>query len=140
MLYDAGLVANPSSKWGVQADPLRRNLYMLIRQTPHGVVSETGRASKQGRLEITADGRINSLDGALDDAVNALDRAGSRGAAALGVGVGFIFSTNRIVGALVGGVIGYFGGKYVVNLGKKLIAAQQAVSTVTSVVSPTKAG
>jgi hypothetical protein len=142
MLRDAGLVALPPSDWGVQVEPLRRDLHMSIRRTPHGVMPETGPGAMMdsGRVVITPNAQIISLDGAFEDAVSALDKAGPRGAAALGVGVGFLFSESRIVGALVGGLIGYFGGKYVVNLAKKAIAVQQAVSTVASVVPTAKAG
>lgn len=131
-LGDAGLVANPPRAWGKQSEPLRRDLYMRIRRTPHGVVSEhqPEQFVSQGKLMITPNGQIVSLGDSASDAIDALDKAGARGAAALGAGAGFLFSSNRLVGAAIGGVLGYFGGKYFVNFARKAIDAQHAISSV----------
>ena len=136
---DAGLVANPPRAWGMQAEPLKRDLYMRILRTPHGVVPEhqPEHVSNWGRIMITPNGQVVSLGDAADDAVDALDKAGARGAAALGAGAGFIFSSNRLVGAAIGGLFGYFGGKYFVNFARKAIAAQHAITSAVSVVVPT---
>lgn len=85
---------------------------------------------------ITPNGQIISLGDAASDAVDALDKAGARGAAALGAGAGFLFSSNRLVGAALGGLLGYFGGKYFVNFARKAIDAQHAISNVVSAVAP----
>ena len=142
MFSDAGLVALPPEEWGKQADPLRRNLYMRILRTPHNVVRESQpeHVANWGRIGVTPNGQVISLGDSVSDAIGALDRAGPRGAAALGAGAGFIFSSNRIMGALLGGVIGYFGGTYIVNLAKKAIEAQKVVSAVSSITTTAKAG
>jgi hypothetical protein len=141
-MLGSGFVRNSIDQWGGNPEPLKRNLWMGIQRTPHNVVREPNpeHVADWGRIAITPNGQIVSLGDTADDAVNALDKAGARGAAALGAGVGFIFSSNRIVGAFVGGLIGYFGGQYVVNVAKKAIGAAHAVSTVSSVVPSAKAG
>lgn len=120
MLHDAGLVALPPEDWGKPAPCLRRNLYMRILRTPHNVVPEPQPqyVTNWGPYKILANGELGD---AAEDALAALDRAGARGAAALGAGAGFLFSTNRLMGALMGGVVGYFGGAYIANLLRKAI-------------------
>jgi hypothetical protein len=116
----------------------RRDLRMPIHRTPQNVVPEyrPGYAS-WGKIGITPNGQIVSLGDSADDAVAALDKAGPRGAAALGAAAGFVFSDNRLVGALLGGVLGYFGGAYVTNVAKKALAVvRTATPTVASVVTP----
>jgi hypothetical protein len=111
---------------------------MRILRTPHNVVPEhQPELVSWGRYGITPNAQIVSLSGAADDALDVLNKAGPRGAAALGAGAGFVFSSNRITGAIVGGVLGYFGGAYLTNLARKLLAAQQVVSA--SVIVPVKA-
>jgi hypothetical protein len=61
---------------------------------------------------------------------SALDKAGTRGAAALGAVAGFLLSTNRLLGAAIGGTLGYFGGKYIVSFANKALAVGAAVNTV----------
>jgi len=137
LLNDAGLVTLGPEDYGRIAPPSRRNLHMRIRRTPHGVVREPEptHVPDWGRYGVTANGRIADLSGAADDAVVALDRAGPRGAAALGAAAGLLFSQNRILGAVAGGVLGYFGGGYIVNLIKKALSVGQVVSTATAVAS-----
>ena len=119
---------------------------MRILRTPHGVVPEhqPEHVSNWGKIMITPNGQVISLGDASSDAIDALDKAGARGAAALGAGAGFLFSSNRLVGAAIGGLLGYFGGAYIVNVAKKVIAIQHSVtSTVSTLVpvapTPTKA-
>lgn len=129
MWGDAGLVTLPPSDWGKLSPSLRRNLSMKILRTPHNVVSEPQPAYTDcGPCRMSPNAE---LFGPMDDAFAALDRAGPRGAAALGAGVGFLFGSKRIMGALAGGVIGYFGGAYLTNLLRKAISAQQPVVSVT---------
>jgi hypothetical protein len=137
-LGDAGLVKNPPRAWGKQSESLQRDLHMRIRRTPHGVVPEhqPEQFVSRGRLMITPNGQIVSLGDAASDAVDALDAAGARGAAALGAGAGFLFSSNRLVGAALGGMLGYFGGKYFVNFARKAIEAQHAISSAVGAVVP----
>lgn len=132
MLHDAGLVALPREDWGKPVPCMRRNLYMRILRTPHGVRREPQPeyVTSWGRYKILANGE---LSGAADDTFTALDRAGARGAAALGVGAGFLFGTNRLMSALMGGVVGYFGGAYITNLIRKAITLVPA----TAVKAPT---
>jgi len=134
MFCDAGLVALPPSDWGKRIDPLRRNLRMAIRRTPHNVVVERNPELVAWQpFGITPNAQIVALSGAADDAVAALDRAGPRGAAVLGAATGFLLTENRLMGLLVGGVLGFFGGVYITNFAKKMLAAQQAAFTVASV-------
>jgi hypothetical protein len=139
MFADAGLVANPVEAWGKQSEPLKRDLYMRILRTPHNVVPEhqPEHVSNWGRYMITPNGGIVSLGDTTEDALAMLDNAGSRGAAALGAAAGFIFSSNRLTGAIFGGLLGYFGGKYIVNFAQKAIAAQHAISAVVAPIVPT---
>ena len=137
---DAGLVAVPQAQWGVTAQPMTRNLAMSIRRTPHNVVREAQpeHVVDWGKLVITPNGQVMSLGEATYSAVDALDKAGPRGAVVLGAGAGFVFSSNRIMGALLGGLIGYFGGQYFTNMARKILEAQKATSIITT--TATKAG
>lgn len=63
-------------------------------------------------------------------AASALDKAGTRGAAALGAAAGFLLSTNRLLGAAIGGALGYLGGKFIVGVANKVLAVNAAVRTV----------
>lgn len=63
-------------------------------------------------------------------AVEALHKAGTRGATALGAGAGFLLSSNRLRGALIGGLLGFFGGKLIVAVADKALAAAAAFNTV----------
>lgn len=77
-----------------------------------------------------------SLQGAAEDAVAQLQAAGPRGAAALGALAGLFFGGWK--GAAAGGVLGYFSGKYLVNIVGKALAVSSAVKTVeTSVAKAT---
>lgn len=131
MLHDAGLVALPREDWGKPVPRMRRNLYMHILRTPHNVRYEPQAEYVRdwGRYKILANGE---LGGAADDALTALDRAGARGAAALGAGAGFLFGTNRLMSALMGGVVGYFGGAYIANLLRKAIILVPAAATTAA--------
>jgi hypothetical protein len=134
MLYGGpGNVAVESNGWGVNADPMRRNLGMRIRRTPHAVVAETQpqHVADWGQYGISPNGQITSFSGAADDAVIALEKAGKNGAAALGALFGLVFASSKITGALVGGLLGYFGGSYIVSTAKRVLVVQQVVSAVT---------
>lgn len=133
LLSDAGLVINPVRDYGRTAGLGHRNLYRRILRTPHNVVAEQSPDPYVGgKVLIDANGRVVPLEGAPDDAVAALDRAGPRGAATLGALAGFLFAGNRVTGAALGGLLGYFGGAYVVSMAKKFLAAQRVVAVVPS--------
>lgn len=124
LLGDAGLVALPQSDWGKPVPALRRDLSMRILRTPHNVVPEPQpEHAVWGTYKIGPNANFMGANDALD----ALDRAGPRGAVALGAGAGFLLSQNRLMGALTGGVLGYFGGSYLTNLLRKALNAQASV-------------
>jgi hypothetical protein len=135
-MFGNAVVALPPGDWGKRVDPLRRNLRMAILRTPHNVVPEPNPELVAWKpFGITPNAQIVSLSGAASDAIATLDRAGPRGAAVLGAAAGLLLTENRLMGLLVGGMLGYFGGAYITNFAKKMLAAQQVVSTVASVVS-----
>jgi hypothetical protein len=81
---------------------------------------------------------VAALGEAADVAVSAasmLDKAGTRGATALGAAAGFLLSTNHLRGALMGGVLGYFGGKFVVSVANKALAVVTTASKIEKVTS-----
>ncbi len=127
MFHDAGLVALPEADWGKPVPALRRDLSMRILRTPHNVVPERQpeHVSNWGPYRISPNA---IFAGSADDALGALDRAGPRGAAVLGAGAGFLLSSNRLMGALTGGVLGYFGGSYLSNLLRKMLEAQTTLA------------
>lgn len=130
-LSDAGLVTLPPRDYGRTAAPGHRNLYQKILRTPHNVVPEPRPDLVAWKpVSIDPNGRVSDLQGAADDALATLDRMGPRGAAALGATAGFVFASNRVFGALAGGVLGYFGGAYFVKMAKQFLAAQQVVAVV----------
>jgi len=63
-------------------------------------------------------------------AVSMLDKAGTRGATALGAAAGFLLASNRLRGALLGGVLGYLGGKFVVSVASKALTVVTAASKI----------
>jgi hypothetical protein len=82
--------------------------------------------SDWGKYRISPNATL--FAGPADDALAALDRAGPRGAAVLGAGAGFLLSSNRLMGALVGGVLGYFGGSYLSNMLRKVLEVQTTLA------------
>lgn len=89
---------------------------MRILRTPHNVVSERQPqfVSDWGTYRISPNATLFS--GAGEDALATLNRAGARGAAVLGAGAGFLFSSSRLTGAFTGAILGYFGGAYLARL------------------------
>jgi hypothetical protein len=69
------------------------------------------------------------------EAVSALQKAGTRGAAALGAVAGLLLSSNHLHGAIVGGLLGYFGGKYIVVLADKVLAVTATITKIEKVTS-----
>ena len=134
---DTGNVMQPSSAWGLRLPSSQRNLRMRIPRTVDNVVPEFQPTHVQdwGRIGITPNGALISLGGATDDALAALDKVGTRGAVGLGAVTGFVLSTNRLMGGLVGAGLGYLTGKYLANIIKATVAAQKVVGLVD-----TKAG
>lgn len=81
---------------------------------------------------ITPNG-IATLNGA-DDVVASLHKAGTRGAVALGAVAGGLITLSA-KGAIIGGVLGYLGGKYVVGLADKMLAASALATKVEKATS-----
>ena len=79
---------------------------------------------------LTPNGYQTLLGAPIDDAVATLHKAGTRGAVALGALVGLLVSSSYLKGALVGGALGYLGGKYVVGIADRTLAAISALSKV----------
>lgn len=132
ILSDAGLVINPVTDYGCGAGrPIHQDLRMRVLRTPHNVVPERRPDLVVWKpVKIDVNGRVSPLDGVTDDIIGAFDRAGPRGAAAIGAVVGVLLSGKLVFGALAGGALGYFGGAYLVSFAKKLLAAQQAIAVV----------
>jgi hypothetical protein len=80
---------------------------------------------------IMPDGMV--LEGAAEDALAQLQAAGSRGAAALGAAAGLFFGGWK--SAIAGGVLGYFGGKYIVNIVGKALAVTSAARNLETTVA-----
>jgi len=81
---------------------------------------------------------VATLGAAADTAASAmtmLERAGTRGAVAIGATAGFLLSASHIRGALIGGGLGYLFGKYVVGVADKALAAINTVSKVEKATS-----
>ena len=131
---ETGNVMQPPSGWGPRIPRSRAKLGMRIARTPFGVREPSpGRVPAWGRVGITPNGALVSLggfDAATDDALAALDSVGTRGATAIGAGLGFILSTNRLLGGALGAGLGYLTGKYLANIIKATVAAQKVVSVV----------
>lgn len=72
---------------------------------------------------------------AASSAVSALNKAGPRGASALGALAGFLLSANHLRGAVIGGVLGYLGGKFVVNIADKALTVVSAASKIEKAAS-----
>jgi hypothetical protein len=79
-----------------------------------------------GQVMIMPDGMV--LGGPAEDALTQLQSAGPRGAAALGAAAGLLFSGWKA--AIAGGVLGYFGGKYIVNIIDKALMISSIVKPV----------
>ena len=133
---DAGLVSFPVEGKPITLTPAY--VIVPIRRGPmrHGFVPEyePAHVTDWGRLGVDYNGRVVNLDGAADDAVAALDKAGAHGAAALGALVGLLISNHKVIGTAAGGLVGYFGGAYITNVIKKVIGAVQTASSATSAV------
>jgi hypothetical protein len=136
MIFGDGNVINTPGAWGVQGDVSRPRAPMAIMRTPQGVLPETRltHVPSWGRIGITPNGEIISFGGAAaDEAISALDKLGPRGAALLGAGAGLVFSTNRLMGAVVGGGLGYLAGKYLAGIIKTTLAIQSTAQAVAKV-------
>ncbi len=81
---------------------------------------------------ITPNG-IATLNGP-EEAVAMLHKAGTRGAVALGAVAGAAL-TFSVKGALIGGVLGYLGGRYVVGLADKMLAVAAVTTKVEKATS-----
>jgi hypothetical protein len=108
---------------------------LQIRRSPDAVICESSPAMcdiyrKPGATFIMSPNGT-FLGAAIDTASDALERleaAGPRGAAALGAVTGLIFSGWKA--AAIGGLLGYFSGKYIVNIARKALAVSSAVNKV----------
>jgi hypothetical protein len=134
---DTGNVMQPPGAWGTYVPFSRRNLHMRMARTPYGIHEpQPVHVQNWGRIGVTPNGALISLGGAADNALSVLDKVGTRGAMVLGAGAGLVFSTNRLLGGLVGAGLGYLTGRYLATIIKATVAAQKVVDIVT----PTKAG
>lgn len=102
-----------------------------VRRNPNASVYEPITPMDDRDVLITANGDI--LDGAAEDALAQLNAAGPRGAAALGILAGFLFSGWKA--ALAGGVLGYFGGKYLTNIAGKALTVATTVTKIETTVA-----
>jgi hypothetical protein len=101
-----------------------------VRRNPNASVHESwiGPADNDNfRATIMPDGRI-LMDGAVEDALAQFHAAGPRGAAVLGAVAGFVFGNAKT--AVLGGLLGYFGGKFIVNLASKALTVATVANTV----------
>jgi hypothetical protein len=134
---DTGNAMNPPSDWGVGVPMSTRSLRMRIARTPSGIPErQPAFVHDWGHIGITPNGALITLGDATDEALALLDRIGKRGALVLGASAGFVFSTNRLLGAAVGAGLGFLAGRYLASLIKATVAAQRVVD----VVAPAKAG
>jgi hypothetical protein len=69
--------------------------------------------------------------GATPESIETLYRAGTRGGTALGALAGLALTAFSWKGMAVGGLLGYFGGRFVANLADKALAA--AGTTITKI-------
>jgi hypothetical protein len=104
---------------------------LRVRRNPNGSVFEPIMPMDDRDVLITANGDV--LGGAAEDALAQLNAAGPRGAAALGVLAGFLFSGWKA--AIAGGVLGYFGGKYLTNIASKALTVATTVDKVETTVA-----
>jgi len=130
---DTGNVVVPPSEGGFDIPRSRRDLYMRILRTPHNSVPafRPAHVPQWAPIGITPNGAFVSLGAATDEAVSALDKIGVRGAMALGAGAGLVFSTNRLLGGLVGAGLGYLAGKYLAGVIKATVAVEKVATAVT---------
>lgn len=107
---------------------------LRVRRNPNASVYEPVRVPDDWPSDTTyfPNGNV-SLGDAASDAFAQLDAAGPRGAAALGALAGLLFSGWKA--GVAGGLLGYFGGKYLVNLAGKAIAVTTAVNKVETAVA-----
>ncbi len=129
---DTGNVTVPPAEGGFVMPRSRRNLSMRILRTPHNSVPDFSPTftPQWGRVGITPNGVLVDLGAASDEAISALDKIGVRGAVVLGAGAGLVFSTNRLVGGLVGAGLGYLAGKYLAGIIKATVAVEKVATTV----------
>jgi hypothetical protein len=131
---DTGNVVQPREAWGPYVGRSHADLRMNIYRTPFGVrESQPAHVRDWGRLGITPNGRLISFSGATDDALTALDKIGTRGAAVLGAGAGLVLSTNRMLGAAVGAGLGYLAGRYLASIIKATVAVQKVATIAEKV-------
>jgi hypothetical protein len=107
-----------------------------VRRNPNASVYEQGRFPDEVPWDdvLTPNGYF-TLNDAASDAMAQLNAAGPRGAMVLGAAAGFLlFGGRRFTGALIGSVLGYFGGKYLVNFASKALAVSSTVTKVETAV------
>ena len=103
----------------------------IIARTPFGVYEpQPVHVSDWGRIGVTPNGALIDLGSTTDDALAALDSVGTRGATVIGAGAGFVLSTNRLLGGVVGAGLGYLAGKYLANIIKATVTASKVVNVV----------
>jgi hypothetical protein len=108
---------------------------VLIRRNPNASVYEPGPGAITDTQSYLIMPNANmTLGDSTTVAVNALgslSKAGKRGAAVLGVMAGLVFGGgHRLLSATAGGLLGYYGGHYIVNLIEKALQTSQAIETV----------
>lgn len=112
---------------------------MRVRRNPQASLyyPEQDRTAWPWDDMLTPNG-IATLGEASDTAASAmamLNKAGTRGLTAIGAAAGFLLSEQRLRGTIIGGVLGYLGGRFVVGMASKVVSAVNAVGKIEKVVS-----
>jgi hypothetical protein len=104
---------------------------LRVRRNPNASVYEAYPEDDGREMLLSPNG--HNLLGVGEDALAQLQAAGPRGAAVLGAAAGFLFSGWKA--AMFGGILGYFSGKYLVNIASKALTVATAVNTVSKATS-----
>jgi hypothetical protein len=106
---------------------------LRVRRTPDAVICESTPAACNDQGMLYTMHPNGGLAGMAEDALAKLEAAGPRGGAALGAVAGLVFSGWKA--AIIGGGLGYFAGKYIVNIASKALTVVSAASAVEKATS-----
>jgi hypothetical protein len=106
---------------------------LRVRRNPNASIYHAFPEDEGRDILLSPNGR-NMLEGAGEDALTQLQAAGPRGAAVLGATAGFVFSGWKM--AFLGGLFGYFSGKYLTNIAAKALTIVTAAAATASVAAP----